>query len=186
MFRGQCRRRRDAQLGPRLVENSPGSLEGKARHDRGYYHVGPASARAEHAKRRKQHRKIAEHVVARANPRRAHVASVVSRDGPARFGSDVRFGSLADIESGSGMSALSRSRHAQRRNQCLLSATSGHWFEAVARLTALVDSARQSNEFEARGTRSDLTLDGPTPSWRRAGDEVKEAMTRDQSTFLMR
>ena len=56
-----------------VVENNPCALQGKPGHDCGYYHVGPAGARPKHPKGSKQHRQIAEHVVARANPGRTHV-----------------------------------------------------------------------------------------------------------------
>ena len=38
-----------------------------------YHHVRPTGASAEYAKGRKQHRNMAEHVVARANPCGTHV-----------------------------------------------------------------------------------------------------------------
>ena len=49
------------------------ALQGEGCHDDGNRNVGPASAGAEHAKRREQHCEIAEHIVARANPGRAHI-----------------------------------------------------------------------------------------------------------------
>jgi hypothetical protein len=63
----------DAQLGARLIEDGPGPLQREDRHGRGHDQVRPAGTSAKHAKGGKQYRKIAEYVVARANPCRAHV-----------------------------------------------------------------------------------------------------------------
>ena len=54
-----CWQTRNLKFGPRLVENDPCALQGKSGRDRGYYHVGPASAGPKHPKGRKQHCKVA-------------------------------------------------------------------------------------------------------------------------------
>ena len=61
------------QFTMRLSKHYRSPLQGKARHNRRDDQVWPASAGPEHAESRKQHRKIAEYVIARANPRRTHV-----------------------------------------------------------------------------------------------------------------
>ena len=62
-----------AKFVPRLLENEPCALQGKTSHNCSYNHVGPAGACPEHPQGSQQHGEIAQHVVARANPRRTHV-----------------------------------------------------------------------------------------------------------------
>ena len=51
----------------------PSAPQAKPAHDRGDDHIRPACAGAENAHCREQHRRVADRVIARANPDRAHI-----------------------------------------------------------------------------------------------------------------
>ena len=61
-----------------MAEDLEGGHEGQARHHGRDQDVRPARAQREHAARREEDRDVAEHVVARAEPHRAHVAVAVA------------------------------------------------------------------------------------------------------------
>ncbi|MNY17911.1 hypothetical protein D3C86_1512580 [compost metagenome] len=61
-----------------MADHLPTALQGQSGHDGGDQQIGPARPGAEHAQRRQHDHQIAERVVARADPDRAHVGVAVA------------------------------------------------------------------------------------------------------------
>jgi len=56
-----------------LAKDDCSALKSESRHHRGHSHVRPSGAGAEHPESRQKDHEVAEHIIARADPSRAHV-----------------------------------------------------------------------------------------------------------------
>src|SRR4051794_22438280 len=95
------------KFAPRLAHDLNAARDAERGHDRGDDEVRPARAGAEDAEGRQEHRDVAERVVARANPDRAHVrvaaAEAVERERHAAVGQEREHADNAlDLTPGSG------------------------------------------------------------------------------------
>jgi hypothetical protein len=88
-----------AKFAPRLSDNLAAAPQAKPAHDPGNNHIRPARAGAEDPYSREQHRRVADSIIARSNPHRAHIrvtcAETIKHQCHAAIGDQCRYADCA-------------------------------------------------------------------------------------------